>query len=97
MKDDDKNWIQAKLEEAFLTAIRSCLNEEKAAKKASGVREKFPGMPKDALAQILTKRAVRKTMIEGALNGGLVTAAEVVVVAPLPEAGQRLSRALADF
>jgi hypothetical protein len=66
------------------------LNEEKAAKKASALREKFPGMPKDALATILTKRAVRKTMIEGFGNGGAVTAAETVIATPAPELGQRL-------
>lgn len=91
MKDDDKNWIRQRLQEAFLTAARSCLNEEKAAKKASAMREKFPGMPKDALAQILTKHAVRKTMIEGAVNGGAITAAEAVIAVPAPELGQRIA------
>lgn len=90
MKDDDKNWIRDKLHEAFLAAVRSCLNEENAAEKVAAVREKFPGMPKDALTNILTKRAVRKTMIEGAANGGVITAAEAVVAAPAPEAGQRV-------
>ena len=90
MKDDDKNWIREKLHEAFLAAVRFCLNEENAAEKAAAVREKFPGMPNDALANILTKRAVRKTMIEGAANGGAITAAEALVAVPAPEAGQRV-------
>jgi murein DD-endopeptidase MepM/ murein hydrolase activator NlpD len=90
MKDDDKNWIRKKLQAAFLTAMRACLNEEKAAKMAAAARKQFPGMPKDALAQILTKRAIRKTMIEGAATGGAITAAEAVIAAPAPEVGQRV-------
>jgi hypothetical protein len=56
MKDDDKHWIRQKLQEAFLTAVRSALNEEKAARKAANVRQKFSGMSKDALAEILIRR-----------------------------------------
>src|SRR6266536_1557573 len=90
MKDEDRNWIRQKLEEAFLTAVRSCLNEEKAAKKAVAVREKFPGMPKDALAEVLTRRAARKTAIEGGANGAAVTVAEAAIATPAPEGGQRV-------
>jgi hypothetical protein len=66
------------------------LNEEKASKKVSALRDKFPGMPKDALAKILTKQAIRKTMIEGAATGGAITAAEAVIAVPVPEGGQRV-------
>src|SRR6266705_4743452 len=90
MKDEEKGWIKKRLQEAFFTAVRACLNEHKAAQRAASVREKYPGMPQDVLAKILIDRAVRKTMIEGAANGGAITAAEAVIAVPAPEAGQRV-------
>ncbi|MBA3830695.1 MAG: hypothetical protein H0X34_02135 [Chthoniobacterales bacterium] len=90
MRDDDKGWLKGKIQEAFLTAVRSCLNEEKAAEQASSVQRKYQGLPKDALADLLIKRAARKTMIEGAASGGAVTAAETIVAVPAPEPGQRV-------
>lgn len=90
MKDDEKGWIKKRLQKAFLTAVRACLNENKAAQRAAGVRAKYPGMPEDVLAKILIDRAGRKTMIEGAASGGAITAAEAVIAVPAPEAGQRV-------
>lgn len=89
MKRDWKNWIRQKLQEAFLTAVRAALNDQKAARRAEAVREKFPGMPRDMLAEILIKRAVRKTMAEGAATGAVITAAEAAAASPVPEGGQR--------
>lgn len=65
------------------------LNSDKAAERAAAVRKSHPGMPKDALAQILIGRAARKTMIEGALNGAAITAAEIPLAAPVPEPGHK--------
>lgn len=93
MRDDDKNWfrqrIMEKIQEAFLLAVRFGLNEQKAAYKAANLRRKFPGFSKDALVEILIRRAARKTAAEGAVNGGAITAAEAGIAAPAPEAGQR--------
>ena len=61
------------------------LNADKAAERADAVRRKHHGMPKDALAQILIDRAARKTMVEGALSGAAITAAEIPLAVPIPE------------
>ena len=84
MDEKDRNWLRKHLEQAFHTAVMAALNEHKAAARAASVRTKFPGMPKDALAQILTKRATRKTVIEGAGNGAAVTALEGTLASPEP-------------
>lgn len=52
MKEDNRSWIRQKLEEAFLTAVRSCLNEEKAVKKASAVRENTTKVQMQLLLEI---------------------------------------------
>ena len=85
MDPDDKSWLRQKVEEAFFAAVQAMLNADRATERVEALRRKHPGMPKDALAKILTDRAARKTMIEGGVNGGAITAAESVAVAPVPE------------
>jgi hypothetical protein len=84
MDDEQKSWFRRKVEDGFHAAVVAALNSEKAAAKAAGVRQQFPGMSKDALAHVLTKRAARKTMIEGAASGAAVTAAEGTLASPEP-------------
>jgi len=84
MGEENKNWIREKLEEAFHAAVLASLNSEKAKEKAATVTQKYPGMPKDALAHILTKQAARKTMVEGAANGAAITAVESTLASPEP-------------
>lgn len=85
MNPDENNWFRQKVEEAVFAAVQAMLDADKAVERVESVRQKHPGMPKDALAKILTDRAARKTMIEGAVNGGAITATETAVVAPVPE------------
>ncbi|PYJ46405.1 MAG: hypothetical protein DME50_17530 [Verrucomicrobia bacterium] len=52
MKNDDKHWIREKLQEAFLTAVRSCLNDEKAAAKAAASCLQFSAEQHACLARL---------------------------------------------
>ena len=56
MDEKDRSWLRKHLEQAFHAAVVAALNEHKAAAKAASVRTKYPGMPKDALAQILVPK-----------------------------------------
>jgi len=51
----------------------------------------YRGLPKDALAEILIKRAARRTKWEGAANGLVVTGCEVVVAVPAPELSHKVA------
>jgi len=67
------------------------MNPEKAAADAERVRREYPGLPHDALADILIKRAARKTKWEGAANGLGVTGCEVVLAVPAPEPSHKVA------
>lgn len=71
--------------ETFTTAVRASMDEEKASESARRTREEYRGLSNDALADILIKRAARKTAVEGAASGLGVTGLEVVAAAPVPE------------
>ena len=80
-----KDEVGRRVGETFTTAVRASMDEEKAASNAQRAREKYQGLPSDALADILIKQAARKTAVEGAANGLGVSGCEVLVATPVPE------------
>ena len=44
MMREARKWIQQKLEEAFLLAMRAALNDKRAARKAAAIRAKLPAV-----------------------------------------------------
>jgi len=76
-------------EEASLkvtSLVRKILNDQKASEKSNSVMNKYRGLSKDELANILIKRAARKTKWEGAISGAGVTGCEIVIANPtIPE------------
>lgn len=78
--------------DTFVGTVRLALNPDKAAADAQHARrQQYPGLPYDALADILAKRAARKTKWEGAANGLAVTGCEALVAAPAPEPGHKIA------
>lgn len=86
-----KEEVVTRAGQTFASAVRAAMNLERATADAQKVREKYRGLPSDALADILIKRAARKTKWEGAANGLGVTGFEVVVVAPAPEPSHKVA------
>jgi hypothetical protein len=80
-----KEQVVARAGETFTSVIRASMNPESAAADAQRVRADYPGLPSDALADVLIRRAARKTKWEGAANGLAVTACETLVAAPASE------------
>ena len=69
------------------------MNPKKAASETNQAREKYRGLPKDAIADVLIKRAARKTKWEGAANGLGVTGCELAVAVPAPEPAHKVAAA----
>ncbi|MCP4545959.1 MAG: EcsC family protein [bacterium] len=80
-----RDQVVAQAGQIFTSAVRSSMNPEKAGVDAQRVRDKYHGLPRDALADIMIKRAARKTKWEGAANGLGVTTCEILVATPVPE------------
>lgn len=85
MKNTDKIGLTRKLEDAFLQVVRKSLSDEKAKQRANEAKAKYPGLTRDALADVLIKRAARITAASGAAGGGAVTACEAAIADPIPE------------
>jgi hypothetical protein len=83
--------VIARAGETFTSAIRAAMNPEKAAADAQRVRDEYHGLPSDALADVLIRRAARKTKWEGAASGLGVTACEALLAAPAPEPTHKLA------
>ena len=77
--------------QAFTSIVRTAINPEKAAADAQRVRNEFPGLPNDALADILTKRAARKAKWEGAFSGLGVIGCEVMLTGPTSKANRKVA------
>jgi len=88
-----RNRIRKRVEDTVYKVVRANLNEKRTAEIVAKLKKKYQGLPQDALAGILIKRAVRKTTVEGTANGGAITALEVVLVAPSPEPGTKAAAA----
>jgi hypothetical protein len=80
-----KDELIARAGETITSAIRSGMNSQEAAADAKKAREQYRGLPVDELAEILIRRAARKTKWEGAANGLAVSGCEAVVASPVPE------------
>ena len=89
MDDEKKNGLKRKLEKTFLKVVRKGFNDRKAEERVASLRGKFPGLTRDALADVLIKRATRKTSATGAGSGLAITGCEVLVAAPVPEPGHK--------
>ncbi len=76
-----KSKIIEKVQNTFLDIVKKGFNETKSIEKLNSLKKQYIGLPNDALAEILIKRAVRKTTIEGAANGGGISACELSIVA----------------
>src|SRR5436190_10540923 len=80
-----KDKLMHRATEAFTIAVQGSMNPAKAAADAEEIRGKYRGLPTDAIAELLVRRAARKTKWEGAANGLAVSGCEVVVAAPVPD------------
>lgn len=87
----NKKQIPGRIAEVFARAVSASMNTSSAAEDVRRVRDKYPGLPTDELAQLLIKRAARKTKWEGATNGLAVTGCEALVAAPVPEPSHKLA------
>ena len=54
MKGTEKSRFKQKIEEVFLSAVRKCLNDEQALQRAGEAKSKYPGLTRNALADVLT-------------------------------------------
>jgi hypothetical protein len=70
-----KDELVRRATEAFTAAVQASMNPDKAASDAEKIRSKYHGLPIDVIAELLVRRAARKTKWEGAANGFAVAAA----------------------
>ncbi len=91
MKNDLKRKLVEKLEGSFLAVVRQGLNDEDACERVRTVKAKYPGLPRDALADVLIKRAITRTGLIGAASGMGITGGEAVMAAPVPEPGHKVA------
>ncbi len=85
MDKNKKQTIVDKVEKAFLNTVNKALNEDKSTKRIEKLFSNYAGMPKDILAGILIKSAVRKTTLEGLASASGISGLELVLSAPVPE------------
>ena len=76
---EDKNTIIKSIQETFLKLVRIGLDDKKSYERVVKLKSQYTGLPKDALCNILIKRAKRKTTSEGVCNGAAITACEVTI------------------
>jgi hypothetical protein len=93
MNELQKNSLRQRLEGVFLQAIRQGLNDEKAQRSASEAKSKYPGLTRDALADVLIKRATNRTGMAGAASGATITGCETLVAVPVPEPSHKIAAA----
>ena len=67
------------------------MNDDKARQMAGDVKLKYPGLTRDALADVLIKRAMKRTGVAGAASGTAITGCEALVAAPVPEASHKIA------
>lgn len=73
--------------------VRKGLSDDKARQRADEVRSKYPGLTRDALADVLIKRATKRTGAAGAASGLAITGCEALLVAPVPEPSHKVAAA----
>ena len=83
--DKMKSQIVDSFNQMFLNVIKFALNSKTSVDRIEKLKLKYKGLPKDALAEILIKRAVRTNTIHGSANGAFITGAEAVATLPIPE------------
>lgn len=83
--------ISEKVEETLYKIVEKSLNEKSSVNSVINITKKYKSMPKQSLADILVKRAVRKTTIEGAINGAGISGCEIAVAAPFPEPSHKIA------
>ena len=94
-----KAQVAEKAGDAFVSTVRTVANEKTAAAAAERARDKYRGLPPDAVAGRLVKTARRKTKWEGAANGLAVTGAEMAIGSPAAPAaiGAAVTLVLGDL
>lgn len=83
--DDLKDSVTKSINEMFISVIKFALNTKTNGEGIEKLKKKYKGVPQDALADLLIKRAVRKNTIEGAINGAFITGTEIVALLPIPD------------
>ncbi len=91
MNDGEKQKLTQKLERGFLRVVRSGLSDDKAQERVAAAKKKYPGLTREALADLLIKRATRKTGAIGTSSGAAITGCEALVAAPIPEPGHKVA------
>ncbi len=79
LRHGDKNKIAKLVEDKFLALVRMGLDDHKSQERVNKARSQHPGLPRDALSNILIKRAMRKTTVDGVVSGGAITACEATL------------------
>jgi hypothetical protein len=89
--DEKKRTLRERAEHAVLQVIMTRIDPRAAAERVSALRRAYPGLPNDVLADHLTRRAARKTTVEGVGSGAGVTACELAVATPDTEPAHRVA------
>ena len=89
-----KDSVGSSLTVMFVSVIKLALKSKPSQERIDKLKSKFKGLPRDDIADILIKRAVRKNTVHGAINGAFITGAEVVARLPIPHP---VGKALAIF
>jgi len=85
MKKNLKTLIVTKIEETLISIVKHGFAEEKSFNRINDLNSEYKRLPKDVLAQVLIKRAVRKGTIEGVVDSlGIDTAEAAIAIAPEP-------------
>ena len=69
MDEQNRSALRRLAEQVILRTVRLVLSQQRASEHVKTVQNTYPGLPTDALADILVRRAVRKTTVTGASSG----------------------------
>jgi len=95
MDEYKRSAFRRRAEQVIFDTVRRVLSQQRASEHVKKVQDRYPSLPPDALADILIRHAVRKTIVSGATSGVVVTALETLVAVPVPEASHKVASALA--
>lgn len=73
LSPEHKNRIVRLVQERFLALVKQGLDDEKSSDRVSKLKESYAGLPADTIGDLMIRRAKRKTMVEGAVNGAAIT------------------------
>lgn len=91
MNEGQKKSLKEKLASRFIQTVRRCLDDGQARQNAEKAASKYPGLTRDALADVLIKSAAKRSAWSGATSGAAITGCEALVAAPAPEPSHKFA------